>query len=392
MRLRSWLTGGMCAALVPLLGATGNWSEPMGVALLADVHAPAAGAVGQAPAADRIPVRAARLERREATDGLRSAIDDIRRSEARPVWIAWSVPAVPADEQRPRSGPGRSTGPPTLVARESNCVLDDEGRIESRGDSMNRGARSLTILVRSEPAGLTGAAFSNVDCTVEAGARTVYWVERVSPPDSVGVLAAIVARAPVGGDREQDESPVRSALPALALHADPAADRALTAFVAPGQPRWLRRDAAFWLGAARGEEGGRVVQALARQDGDDDFREHLTFVLTLTGEAGLKTLLDLARRDASAQVRKQALFWVAQKAGERALPTLSQAVVEDPDREVRRHAVFALSRLPSDEGVPRLIDVARTHRDPEVRKQAMFWLGQSGDERALAFFESVLAR
>ena len=33
-----------------------------------------------------------------------------------------------------------------------------------------------------------------------------------------------------------------------------------------------------------------------------------------------------------------------------------------------------------------------THRrDPEVRRRAMFWLGQSGDPRALAFFEELLA-
>jgi hypothetical protein len=36
--------------------------------------------------------------------------------------------------------------------------------------------------------------------------------------------------------------------------------------------------------------------------------------------------------------------------------------------------------------------VAKTNRNPEVRKQAMFWLGQSGDARALAFFQDVLAR
>jgi len=30
--------------------------------------------------------------------------------------------------------------------------------------------------------------------------------------------------------------------------------------------------------------------------------------------------------------------------------------------------------------------------DVEVREQAMFWLGQSGDSRALAFFEEVLRR
>ncbi len=178
--------------------------------------------------------------------------------------------------------------------------------------------------------------------------------------------------------------------PALALHADGAADKALSEFVAPGQVRDLRRDAAFWLGAARGDAGAAVVERLARDDADDDFREHLTFVLTLIGDRGIDTLITLAKRDASSKVRGQALFWLGQKAGQRAVATLEGAIVDDPDREVRKKAVFSLSQLPKDEGVPKLIAVARTHRDPEVRKQAMFWLGQSGDERAVRFFEDVL--
>jgi hypothetical protein len=53
--------------------------------------------------------------------------------------------------------------------------------------------------------------------------------------------------------------------------------------------------------------------------------------------------------------------------------------------------VFALSQLPRDRGVPLLIDVARSaHRHPAVRRAAMFWLGQSGDPRAIEFFEEVL--
>jgi hypothetical protein len=36
--------------------------------------------------------------------------------------------------------------------------------------------------------------------------------------------------------------------------------------------------------------------------------------------------------------------------------------------------------------------VARKNRNKEVRKDAMFWLGQSGDPRALAFFEEVLTK
>jgi hypothetical protein len=46
--------------------------------------------------------------------------------------------------------------------------------------------------------------------------------------------------------------------------------------------------------------------------------------------------------------------------------------------------------LPPDEGVPLLIQIARTNRNAAVKKQAMFWLGQSKDARALAFFEEIL--
>jgi HEAT repeat protein len=71
---------------------------------------------------------------------------------------------------------------------------------------------------------------------------------------------------------------------------------------------------------------------------------------------------------------------------------IKAALDQDPEVEVKKKAVFALSQLPKEEGVPLLIGLARTHRSPEVRKQAMFWLGQSGDPRALSFFEEVLKR
>jgi hypothetical protein len=39
-----------------------------------------------------------------------------------------------------------------------------------------------------------------------------------------------------------------------------------------------------------------------------------------------------------------------------------------------------------------LIQLAKNSRNQEVRKQAMSSLGQSNDERAIAFFEEVLKR
>ena len=39
-----------------------------------------------------------------------------------------------------------------------------------------------------------------------------------------------------------------------------------------------------------------------------------------------------------------------------------------------------------------LIQVARTNRNAVVRRQAIFWLGQSKDPRALSFFEEILTK
>ena len=57
---------------------------------------------------------------------------------------------------------------------------------------------------------------------------------------------------------------------------------------------------------------------------------------------------------------------------------------------MKRRAVSALRELPNGDGIPLLIQLAKTSRDPEVRKQAMSSLGQSRDQRAVAFFEDVL--
>jgi hypothetical protein len=367
----------VCAMLVPLLSALPP-APPLSTATSAVVEAGAALPLAQ-DAATSIPVRSTRVERRDAAAGLKSVVSAIIRADPGPLWLGWTVAAA-------RGRDGRSQWNDGEVGR---CVLDDDGEIRN-SHGINGGTSRLVMLARAESGRITRVAFTDERCTVDAGNRPVYWLSGVVPAQSVGLLADLVREDGAAGGGDRKDRPRKQALTALALHDDAAAGTALTEFVAAGQPREIRRDAAFWLGAARGEAGAAVIERLVREDNDDDFREHLTFVLTLVGDRGVDSLIDLAKRDSSAKVRGQALFWLGQKAGQRAVAALDRAVADDPDRDVRKKAVFALSQLPRDEGVPKLIAVARTHRDPEVRKQAMFWLGQSGDERAVQFFEEVL--
>jgi HEAT repeat protein len=223
-------------------------------------------------------------------------------------------------------------------------------------------------------------------CTLDAGGLPVHWLTDVRPADGIALLAPFAERLGTGTRSLAD-----AALVALALHADPQADAALERFVAPGMPLEMRKQAAFWMGVARGRRGFESLRRLVREDPQPEMREHVVFALTQSREPGaIDEIIAVAHGDPSPRVRGQALFWLSQKAGQRAAGTITQAVDADPEMEVKDRAVFALSQLPRDEGVPLLIQQARTNRDRRVRERALFWLGQSGDPRALALFEEIL--
>jgi hypothetical protein len=148
------------------------------------------------------------------------------------------------------------------------------------------------------------------------------------------------------------------------------------------------------LGTVPARAAADYLTHLAERGDGRPAREAI-FPATLVDSAVVwPALLRIARSDTRPRdTRQQAVFWLGQAAGDAATAELSGLVSDDDvDREVRKQAVFALSQRPREEGIPALVRVARTHRDGEIRKQALFWLGQSGDPRAVALFEEILAR
>jgi HEAT repeats/PBS lyase HEAT-like repeat len=184
-----------------------------------------------------------------------------------------------------------------------------------------------------------------------------------------------------------------AAVHAIAMHAGPEAQAALVKFASASESEQMRRSALFWLANSRGRQGFEIVSKAVRDDPSEKVREHAIFALTQSREPeAIPTIIRVAKEDKAPSVRSQALFWLSQKASKQSSAAINEAIERDPDTEVKKKAVFALSQLPKDEGVPRLIQVARTHSNPVVRKQAMFWLGQSRDPRAIEFFEQVLVK
>jgi len=66
------------------------------------------------------------------------------------------------------------------------------------------------------------------------------------------------------------------------------------------------------------------------------------------------------------------------------------ATDDDEDLELREQAVFALSQTLGDEGVDVLGRIATENNHPEVRRQALFWLAQRDDPAVIDLFERIL--
>ncbi|HKW63961.1 MAG TPA: HEAT repeat domain-containing protein [Candidatus Acidoferrum sp.] len=339
-------------------------------------------------------VESAQAETRAVAGSLEATFRGILAQAEKPEWVGYSVDETAGER-------GMCCGNWNDGAGCGTCRLENDqnywtsgtkkGDSQASGSIKLEGSRRLVVLFRLEAKQVDRIRVASEDCTLDAGGLPFLWLTGVKPSESVALLTNYVQGAEF--ERHEHHNIGQGALTAIALHADPSADRAMESFVQPDQREELRRQAAFWLGAARGKEGLNTLLQMAKNDPSSEVRAHVAFALSVSHEPGaLEEMIRMAHDDSSSHVRGQALFWLAQKAGKKAVGTITGAIENDPDTEVKKKAVFALSQLPKDEGVPKLIEVAQTNRNREVRKQAMFWLGQSNDPRALQFFEQVLLK
>lgn len=314
----------------------------------------------------------AKLETRAAA----SLQSEVRSALARntPLWIGYAVE---------RTGEGEACC--HYNGGMSGCSLEGDRNWKgapSQGPVQLEASKYALVLLRAEAGAIAKVRHFSFNCELDAGGLPFIWLTGVKPSESLQLLKANVSEKKADG-----------AIAAIAMHADPGADRVLAEFLKADQPVEIRRKAVFWIGNQRGRKGVETLKTVVRDDPSDKVREHAVFALSHSKDPeGIQTVLRISKEDASPHVRSQALFWIAQKAGQKAVGPISAAIEDDPDTKVKRQAVFALTQLPDNEGVPELIKVARNNRNPSVRKQAFFWLGQSKDPRAARFLEEVLAK
>jgi HEAT repeat protein len=353
----------------------------------------AAGTLTAGQTAEAPQVLNAKMETRAVTASLADTLRDIEVQAKMPEWVGYSVAETAGDRTVccGNYNDGYGSCGTCRLEKENGMTSTSSKKDEQSGTVKLEGSRQLVVLFRLESNQVMRIREASENCTLDAGGLPFIWLTGVKPAESVALLADFVHKATFEGHGRHEIG--QGALSAIALHADPSADRAFESFVASDQPEQLRKHASFWLGAARGKAGELMLQKMAKSDPSPEVRSQVAFALSVSHEPeALNEMIRMAKADESSHVRGQALFWLAQKAGQKAMGAITGAIENDPDTDVKKKAVFALSQMPKDEGVPKLIEVAKTNRNREVRKQAMFWLGQSNDPRALEFFEQVLSR
>jgi HEAT repeat protein len=247
----------------------------------------------------------------------------------------------------------------------------------------------------------------------------VYWAGSISNNESLNFLRELV-------EKETSQKVGESAISGLAMHNDGGVGQLLEGIVRDVKAENIRKSAVFWLGQTEGEtnfladivrndqetvevrkQGAfaigvskdpgalNTLQGLYPQVKEREVKKQVIFAAFVNKDSdqAVDFLINVAGKDTDREARKQAIFWLGQKAGQRSLEVLGSTVERnDEDTEVQKQAVFAISQRKKDESVPMLIKIAKTHQKGEVRKQALFWLGQIDDERALELFKEILSK
>ena len=341
-----------------------------------------------------------RLNAQPAGANLDATFRRLVAAQSEAAWIGYAVAAVNRNEGRAccTGDTWISDGMVFTNGRLATCGLEPSSSSTTRRPADQpalmqnpvrlEGPDSIVVLFRVEEKAVQRIRIVSPDCELDAGGRTVQWLDGVSAPDSIKLLSTFVSRTAAKSDRLTDV-----AVSAIAMHRDDAADVELERLAGSENPEFVRKKVTFWLGNARGKRGFDVVKKVATNDPSVDVRKSAMMALSQsTDDQSIPELIRFARNDASSVVRGEAIFWLAQKAGQRAAGEITRAIEEDPDTDVKKRAVFGLSQLPKDEGIPLLIKIAKENKNPAVRKQAMFWLGQSKDPRALDFFAQILSK
>ena len=134
----------------------------------------------------------------------------------------------------------------------------------------------------------------------------------------------------------------------------------------------------------RAEQGFLKATALMGGETDDDVLKAAIFALAQSGsEEAVATLQEIVRTHANLEIRKAALYALAQCAEARQLVAFYSDIVEHNDMlALRKAALYSLAEIDDDAVVGVMEAVAMSMHHVELRKAAVYALQNCGSEPA----------
>jgi HEAT repeat protein len=138
-----------------------------------------------------------------------------------------------------------------------------------------------------------------------------------------------------------------------------------------------------------------LEKVLARRDaGSVELRRKAVFIVAQQDtDESAQILLNAARNDPDADVRANAVFWLSQVEGEEAVIALDSILQFSTDRQVQEKAIFALSQHESERSDQALRSYVQRDDVPEdLQHSAIFWIGQTDSEENMEFLRQLFGR
>jgi HEAT repeat protein len=108
-------------------------------------------------------------------------------------------------------------------------------------------------------------------------------------------------------------------------------------------------------------------------------------------EEGTRWLLAQARDERQPmEVRRKAVFWAGQ--GHARLADLTSLYDAARESRLREHVIFVLSQRNEESATDALMSIARNDHDREMRKKALFWLAQKNDPHVTKLIAELVTR
>ena len=291
--------------------------------------APQAG-LAQAPAAVHPNIVNGRLDSLAAGGNFMTTFQRLVAAQTEPAWVGYSVPTMNDGDRRLCCSGDTwiSDGVVISNGRLATCGLEPADRTARTPAAPNpnpgpvhlEGPDTMLVLYRVEDKAVQRVRIFSPDCELDAGGRTIHWLDGVSAAESIKLLTSLVS----GTDRIRG-----GALAAVAMHRDEVAVPALLTLAKQDANGKVRGDALFWLAQTAGRKVAGDITAAIDNDPDTDVKKRAVFALSqLPKDEGVPLLINVARTNRNPVVRKQAMFWLGQSKDPRALQFFEQILTK----------------------------------------------------------------